>query len=94
MTLHSQDTALSLRPCYTVVLVLLLVPGTCIPYYTRKRRPGCFPGAWNSFASRQFAPKIVASLSASIAFCFKFFLVSDRSGRRKPPAERSVFYII
>ena len=43
-----------------------------------------------AFASRQLAPKIV-DLS-SFAFCSIFFLVSERSGRRKPPAERSALY--
>ena len=47
-----------------------------------------------AFASRQFAPKIV-----DLSVCFinshfvRFFLVSDRSGRRKPPADRSALYV-
>ena len=44
-----------------------------------------------AFASRQFAPKIVDLSVRFIRFFFFaiFFLVSERSGRWKPSAERS-----
>ena len=44
-------------------------------------------------ASRQFAPKIVDPSARFIHSHFLvFFLVSERSGRRKPPAERSALH--
>ena len=47
------------------------------------------------FAIRQFAPKIMdLSVSASLTFFVLVFLASERSGRRKPPAERSALHII
>ena len=46
-----------------------------------------------AFACQQFAPKI---MDLSVRFIHshfvQFFLVSGRSGRRKPPAERSALY--
>ena len=48
-----------------------------------------------AFASRQFAPKIV---NHSVRFIHShfvpFLLMNERSGRRKPPAERSALYSI
>ena len=41
------------------------------------------------FTSRQFAPKIVEISVRFIRSLVIFFLVSERSARRKPPAERS-----
>ena len=47
-----------------------------------------------AFASRQFAPKIVDLSVRFIRFFFFaiFFLVSERSGRWKPPAEGRALY--
>ena len=45
-----------------------------------------------AFASRQFAPKIVNLPVLSFVRILLFFLVSERSGQRKPPAERSALY--
>ena len=58
------------------------------------RRPGCSLGAWSSWYLQDVSlhPKSWTSLSASFIRFF-FFLVSERSGRRKPPAERSALYI-
>ena len=59
------------------------------------RRLGCFRGPWSSWhlqvASLHLKPR--TSLSASlIRIFFQCFLVSERSGRRKPPAERSALH--
>ena len=55
------------------------------------RRAGCFPGAWSSWHWQvvSLCFKSWTSLSASLLRIFFFFLVSERSGRRKPSAERS-----
>ena len=42
-----------------------------------------------AFASRQFAPEIVDLSVRFIRSLFHTFFVSERSERRKPPAERS-----
>ena len=57
---------------------------------------GCFPGAWRrgswhfQVASLHLQSSMDFSLSAS--HCFSF--LSKRSGRRRPPAERSALYIL
>ena len=48
-----------------------------------------------AFESRMLAPKTTMSISVrflSHSHLVQFFLVSERSGRRKPPAERSALY--
>ena len=73
------DTALSLDPfLYSV--------------YKCMRRPGCSPAAWELSAVASLRLKSWTSLSASPAFCCNFFRVSERSGRRNPPAERNALY--
>ena len=47
-----------------------------------------------AFASRQFAPKTMDLSAPFIQSRFaQFFLVSVRSGRRKPPEDRSAFHV-
>ena len=76
------STALSLRP-FSMYFV-----------HTCMRRPGCFLGAWSSWRLHVVSLHLKSwtSLSASSAFCS--ILVSERSGWRNPPAERSALYII
>ena len=61
-------------------------------FSTCMRHPGYYPEAWRllswtmellAFESRRFAPKVV---DLSVRF---IRILSERSGRRKPPAERS-----
>ena len=47
-----------------------------------------------AFTSRQFAPKTMEDLSVRFihSHFVQFPLVTERNGRRKPPAERSAYY--
>ena len=61
------------------------------------RRQGLFSWTMELLpsASRQFAPKTMDLSVRFIPWHFvQFFLVSERSGRRKPPADRSTLYYI
>ena len=55
---------------------------------------GCFSSTWSSWHLQVVSLHLKSwtSLSASFGFCCMFFLVSERSGRRKPRAERSALY--
>ena len=72
----------------TLNLFVFFVPGTCM------RRPGWYPQAWSSWHLQVVSLHLISwtSLSASFAFCSILPCESERSGRRKPPAER--VYII
>ena len=53
------------------------------------RRPGCFLGAWSSWHKEVVSSHLKSwtFLFVSCAFCYSSLW--ERSGRRKPPAERS-----
>ena len=61
---------------------------------TRMRRSGWYPRARSSQHLQVVTLHLKSWTSppASFAFCSIFFLVSERGGRRKPPAERSALY--
>ena len=60
------------------------------------RRPGCFREPWSSghlqVASLHLKPWTDLSVRFIHSHSVQFFLVSGRSRRRKPPAERSALY--
>ena len=92
-----------MRRVYLCFHSLYLCPFYQYTYGVRTcmRRPGRFPVAWSSlaFTSRQFLPKIVGLSVRCVHILFSmtctiFILMSERSGERKPPAERSALYIL
>ena len=86
-----QDTATSYYYCrYAPFSPSFLCTFSCM------RRPGCFPSMeFLTFASRQFAPKIVDLCVRFIRiFLFYSSLSASVAGGRKPPAERSALSTI
>ena len=56
------------------------------------RRPGWYPRAWSSWHLHVVSLHLNSWTALSASFTFFSMLVSERSGRREPPAERSALY--
>ena len=61
------------------------------------RRPGCFGGPWSSWpleAASLHRTPWTSLCDSVIRILFNYFFMSERSGRRKPSAERSALYYV